>query len=184
MGATITHVIKPKDLAPKMAKLGNRYLKAYVSGARNAAHKIVNQLRSASRNVRDQGGYQDGWTFDQSVDTITIYNRSPHALFVELGRRAGAKFPPPQPIIDWVKRNLHGGHVNRNRKGRYIPASKRGQANADKQVRAIAFLVARAIAERGIKGRPLLLSPAQFMKNVQTYRREVDKALTKAMETK
>jgi hypothetical protein len=56
----------------------------------------------------------------------------PYAAVVELGRRAGAKQPPPGALDLWVKRILG------------VPGE---------EVRRVAFLVGRAIARRGIPGR-------------------------------
>jgi hypothetical protein len=56
----------------------------------------------------------------------------PYAAVVELGRRAGAKQPPPGALDLWVKRIL---------------------GVQDTEVRRVAFLVSRAIARRGIPGR-------------------------------
>lgn len=54
---------------------------------------------------------------------------------VEFGRRAGAKMPPVDALLGWVRR--HGGGTPR-------------------QVRSRAFLLARAIGRRGIRPQPYM----------------------------
>lgn len=67
-----------------------------------------------------------------------------YGVFVEFGRRAGARMPPVDALIGWVRR--HWGNAPLPRRG------ERRQA----ALRARAFLVARAIARRGIPPRPYL----------------------------
>lgn len=56
-----------------------------------------------------------------------------YGAFVEFGRKPGARMPPPSALIPWIRR--HGGAGNPE---------------------AAAFLLARAIAKRGIKPRPYM----------------------------
>lgn len=69
--------------------------------------------------------------------------------FIISGRRAGAKQPPPEKIIEWIKvRRIQG----RDKRGRFIKRS------------SLAFLIGRAIARRGIKPTPIVedaLEPIQ-----------------------
>lgn len=66
-----------------------------------------------------------------------------YGVVVEFGRRAGARMPPVDALIPWVRRHMGTG----------IP--RRG-ARRQQALRARAFLVARAIGRRGIRARPFL----------------------------
>jgi hypothetical protein len=62
--------------------------------------------------------------------------------WVTQGRRRGSRFPPPAPILKWIKEK---GIKGRDKRGRFI---------SDK---SLTFLISRAIARDGIK-------PLAFMK--------------------
>lgn len=67
-----------------------------------------------------------------NVTSGIIGSPLPYALVLEEGRRAGRRFPPPEPIARWVRRKLG------------VPEEK---------VRGVAFVVARKIARRGTRPR-------------------------------
>jgi hypothetical protein len=76
----------------------------------------------------------------------TVGTNKPHAIYVHEGRRAGAKMPPIDAIAAWVSQKKL---LNRGGKGkRLAPDSVR--------VRAVAFLIARSIARKGIPPKPFL----------------------------
>lgn len=65
-----------------------------------------------------------------------------YGIVVERGRRAGAKAPPIAPIIFWVRRKkIVFTRVLKS--GKTVPLS----------IESTAFLIARAIGRRGIKGK-------------------------------
>lgn len=64
-------------------------------------------------------------------------NLNDYAIFIDKGRRKGAKRPPLYAIIDWMRRN---GITPRN-----------GMSE-----QSLAFIIARNIGIRGIKARPFL----------------------------
>lgn len=66
-----------------------------------------------------------------------VYSTLAYASVMEEGRRPGARMPPPQALLGWLGR--HG-----------IPAS-------------FAFVVARAIGRRGIKGRFFMRAAKQAL---------------------
>jgi hypothetical protein len=59
--------------------------------------------------------------------------------YVEGGRRMNAKFPPPAPILKWIKVK---GIKGRDKKGRFI---------TDK---SLTYLISRSISKKGIKPFP------------------------------
>jgi hypothetical protein len=76
---------------------------------------------------------------NRSTGEIDFYYAD-EGVFVESGRRAGAKMPPPKAIAKWAK--IKGIPQFRDKKGRYISNDSR------------AFLLGRSIAEKGIKPFP------------------------------
>lgn len=75
------------------------------------------------------------------------------AMAMEFGRRAGAKPPPAESLLLWVKRVVRPtkdmGH--KGKRGRNI-----GYRNRDQVIRDTAFLIARSIGRKGIKARRFL----------------------------
>ena len=86
----------------------------------------------AEREAR-QGAPKDTSALARSIThevkplSARVYSPLQYAIVMEEGRRPGAAMPPPQALLGWMRR--HG-----------IPAS-------------MAFVLARAIGRRGIKGR-------------------------------
>lgn len=67
---------------------------------------------------------------------------------MEFGRRPGSRMPPPEALVRWVHvKGLAGTYSIKTHRRR---GSKASQAEEDLQV---AFLIARAIGRKGIKGR-------------------------------
>ena len=61
--------------------------------------------------------------------------------YVQSGRRRGARFPPPAPILKWIKTK---GIVGRDKRGRFI---------TDK---SLTFLISRGISQNGIAPLPFM----------------------------
>ena len=70
-----------------------------------------------------------------STKNVKVEFAAEYASVVEFGRRAG-KYPPVQPIRDWVK--------------------KKGIASDEKGIKSAGFLISRKIKEKGIKKSPFL----------------------------
>lgn len=66
-----------------------------------------------------------------------------YGMFVEFGRRAGARMPPVDALIGWVRRHWH-------------PIEQRRRGVSRNTLRAEAFVLARAIQRRGIPARPFM----------------------------
>lgn len=65
-----------------------------------------------------------------------------YADVVEKGRRKGARQPPPEPIMDWLK-------------ARKIPlydAEGNIMRRTEKRLRSVAWIISRSIKKKGIKG--------------------------------
>jgi hypothetical protein len=89
-----------------------------------ASGRLVNSIRY---NVNSQG--KISFIYDQDGKWVTQ------------GRRRGSRFPPPAPILKWIKEK---GIKGRDKKGRFI---------SDK---SLTFLISRGIARDGIKPLPFM----------------------------
>jgi hypothetical protein len=69
-----------------------------------------------------------------SIETLQgrVFSSLPYAIVMDQGRTPGARMPPPAVLETWVRRVLAVG-------------------GTDKEVRSVAFLVARSIGKKGIK---------------------------------
>lgn len=86
-----------------------------------------------------------------------------YAMVMEYGRRAGAKQPPAEALMPWVRRRIKPKQeMSKARK-----VARRGMGKSGKQlesarakddlIRSVAFLVARSIKRKGIRPRPFLM---------------------------
>lgn len=100
-------------------------------------------LRSAHAAApRDTGALRRSLSAETHPLQARVYTRRPAAYFpvMEFGRRPGAKMPPPQQLRGWARR--HG-----------FPTSP-----------GALFVLARAIARRGIRGRFFMRAGAQSVR--------------------
>ena len=116
--------------------------KAVQDAERKWATKVVSNAKSillkadkvATGNLYNSVGY----SLDVNTGDIEFFCAS-YGEFVEKGRRKGARFPPSDPILRWIKvRGIKG----RDKKGRFITD------------RSLTFLIQRAISRDGIKPLP------------------------------
>lgn len=125
----------------------------------------------------DRGTYRRSWRFEDMPGGAVVYNFSPHAPVIELGRRAGGRMPPLSVIADWVRRKGVGARrgpqqqvmVTRMVKGKAQQVRKklRFKRYTDSELRGIAFVVARAIKARGLPAHHILrLASAKLAKVV------------------
>lgn len=107
--------------------------------------RIVQQLIDAEDpKPVDRAVYRRSFAADDVPHGVEFYNFAKHGPIVELGRRPG-KMPPVDKLTDWVQRkNL-------------VPRGARNR----KKARAVAFLIARKIARKGIKGHHILARAAR-----------------------
>lgn len=113
--------------------------------------------KAMDRGIFAFGKFYRGITYVQSKTygaSVELVNRATHAVFVEYGRRAGARQPPVSALIPWVMKKFG------------VPY---------KQARGIAFAVAKKIARRGIKARKIMTN--------ENYRRHLASYYTKACRT-
>jgi hypothetical protein len=119
-------------LDPEVIKAEQAWAQQVVSNAKSiliqnrkvASGRLVNSIRY---NVNSQG--KISFIYDQDGKWVTQ------------GRRRGSRFPPPAPILKWIKEK---GIKGRDKKGRFI---------SDK---SLTFLISRGIARDGIKPLPFM----------------------------
>ena len=87
----------------------------------------IGERTAKQRAPRDTGALKRSIHSDAQPMSARIFSMKAYAMPVEFGRRKGARMPPPNALRGWARRK--GGNPN------------------------LAFVVARAIARRGIKGR-------------------------------
>ena len=131
-------------------RLAKNFWPTVLKGAKLGAYRGVAELQNTSmREALDRSAYARGWRFSVSDRTIIIYNPVKYAGVIEDGRRAGEKMPPPAALEAWVRRHLNVEYI-----------TKKGVAKARKvrkdEAPGLAFIVARAIGKRGIKGKHIL----------------------------
>jgi hypothetical protein len=88
------------------------------------------------------GNLYNSITYNVSSDGDISFSYAEEGKYVESGRRKGARFPPPAPILKWIK--------TKGIKGR---DTKTGRFIKDK---ALVFLFQRAISRDGIKAVPFM----------------------------
>lgn len=141
-------------------QLSSRMGPALSAAIARAAIEIQADARSLAlrEKIYDRGRFYSGLrVVTKGQYGITAYNTAKHSIFVEGGRRPGARMPPKAAILAWVLR--HG-----------MPASAW-------------WPVARKIAQRGIKPRKVLTQPTFQKRARATLNRHVREALTKAVRS-
>jgi len=115
--------------------------------ARQLASRDTGRL-GASINGRIEGAYP--------ALTGRVGPSVNYGAFVEFGRRAGARMPPVDALLGWVRRHWSPAFVGPLRQGQLRPRRAAGRNVSDAQIRSRAFALARAIARRGIPAHPFL----------------------------
>jgi hypothetical protein len=108
----------------------------------DARRNVVQDTRrlAGSINHRIDGTYP---TLVGSVGPNVRYGAA-----VEFGRRAGAKMPPVDALIGWVRRHFNPAGFT----GGAGPGRNRAWRSRERQLRSAAFLVARSIKRRADGG--------------------------------
>lgn len=117
----------------RLAKGGAR--EAVERGLRAAGHRAVAVLQDRTQVSFDTGAMRRSWRSDVVGLRLLVVNDRPYSVVVDEGRRAGARMPPPAALEPWVRRKMK------------VPRDR---------VRGAAFMLARAIKRRGIKGKHIV----------------------------
>jgi len=102
----------------------------------NAKAKLLASGKSATGVLYNSINYK---IVNRPSGPTVLFLYEDYGQYVESGRRIGARFPPPGPILQWIKaRGIRG----RDKRGRFI---------TDK---SLTFVIQRAISRDGIKPFP------------------------------
>jgi hypothetical protein len=172
MEPPVTQVFTASEWARWMGSLGRRADAAGQHGlvvasmrVRPVLDKATSHAIPASDNGTDGavnvGTYRRSWQTEVTPGRLAVFNRSSYAGIIEYGRRPGSRMPPREAVARWAQRKL-------------------GLSEAD--ARAAAFVMARAIAKRGLRARRVLGGAEAEMGVI--VRDEITKALSAALEAK
>lgn len=108
-----------KEFAQYHRRLANQFkptlLRGIRSGAQRAVAYLVEQTRLAppanpagigSGGAVNTGAFIREWRSMPTSDGAVVINRKPYGPIIDGGRRPGAKMPPKQAIVEWIKRRL------------------------------------------------------------------------------
>jgi hypothetical protein len=96
------------------------------------------------------GSFLRGWRISYRGRQVIVSNVARHAIYVEGGRRAGARPPPSDALLGWITLKL--GLTGR-------------------EAKTAAFLIARAIGRRGLRPRPVMTAPSTRIRILAIQRR-------------
>jgi len=136
----------PEAMERQMRATLNASLLSIERDARQLAPQDTRRL-AGSINSRIEG------TYPNLVGVVGPSVR--YGLFVERGRRAGARMPPVQALMGWVARHWHPAVAGPLRQGELRP-NRAARGVSQNQIRARAFALAVSISRRGIRARPFM----------------------------
>ena len=153
----ITIQIEKSSLNRALKQL-NRYGGSVKEQAMKAVSlAAINIETNAKLNITANGSVDTGQLRARVAKIINardlnakVVSLQTYSSVIEYGRSAG-KYPPLAPIQDWVRRKQLAGN--------YSVSTRRRTGNAqsrEKQDKAVAFLIARAIFRKGTKAKPFL----------------------------
>lgn len=117
--------------------------------ASSSLRLLLNSLRHGARanTGRYRASFRPDVVYRKDGVHITVGSVVDYAPFVE--ENASPHWPPPPPIIDWVKqRRLVGKFQNKRTKYSY----QGSRARRETEVKQIAFLISRKISVVGTRG--------------------------------
>lgn len=139
--------IDMKQFVEQTKRMAEELIPTAVDGAYLAALRGIDIMQRRTREAPpanpagvgeggavNLGAFLRSWKAERLSDGARVYNISPHAPVVEHGRRQNKKPPPSDVIARWLQRRL---------------------GMAEDEARGMAFVVARAIGKRGLKGRKI-----------------------------
>lgn len=171
--------INPKELGRILTEDHARMVEASVRAIQTtvALHgPRIAQAVVASANPPpvDRGTYRRSFKAQKVANGAVFYNFAPYASIIEEGRRKGAKMPPVDVILAWVKRKRIGatlvGPVMAARGGstRFVRKTSQGTRTSsarkpgarrlaiEAQQKGIALAIARSIGRRGLPAHHVL----------------------------
>jgi hypothetical protein len=169
-----------KVTAQQRAEQLRQHVPNVIAAQRRALWRAAEKHRgeAAGATPVDQGTMRRAWDVHDEPNAVVLENDAPHAAIVELGRRPG-KWPPGQynhqalmcwggPIYDWVWRKTRVSIQAELGRG------KRATGQRRLRVARLAYLIARAIAMRGIE--PQFIVELRLIPWAQDVLREMERA--------
>jgi len=85
----------------------------------------------------------------------SVIATAPHSIVMEEGRRPGAPMPPLEPIRRWVELKVRRGDlfVQGDAYSTTTHRRRRSGRNRESQIKGLAYVIARSIGRKGIRGR-------------------------------
>lgn len=161
--------IPPGQLGNFEDKLGTRLESIKRRSALSAAQRgvVLMQTRTRAAPPANPSGVGSGgavntanylrrWKAVRTGEGAAVFNSAMYAGVIELGRRKGAAMPPIEQIARWAQRRLGM---------KYDDAKK------------IAFVIARSIARRGLRGRFIMTDPTAQREMARYFLEEFTKEL-------
>ena len=138
--------------------------KSIIEVEKKWAQKVVTNAKSILlRNKKiATGRLYNSVSYSVSPDGDISFSYAEEGKWVESGRRRGARYPPPGPILQWIK--VKGIKGRDRTTGRFI---------TDK---SLTFLIQRAISRDGIK--PVKFMSEAIEKATQQLLLDLDKSIT------
>lgn len=166
--------MNPAQWAKYMVGLGPKLLPAAERGLYAGALRALPKLQLWTRTAQaanptntgqggavNTGAFLRGWKARAIAGGAEVRNDAPYSGVVEYGRRAGARAPPRAEIARWVQRRM---------------------GLSEKEARSVAFLIARSIKRRGLKGRHILTSDEHMRELVAAVTNEMVAELDRELE--
>ena len=153
-------------------RMSKEILDAAMDGAYSAAFRSVDVMHRRTREAPpanpagkgsggavNTGAFLQAWKAERTAEGARSFNNKPYAPVVEHGRRAPKKPPPKEAIVRWIQRRLR---------------------KTESEARSLAFVIARAIGKRGLKGRKIAEGAEQEIREIAAE--EIGRAVKEALE--
>lgn len=163
---TVKVQIKPEDVAKRRLAASKKLKKTIAKQQEKFRRYGVAYLRQKAleKNIWFKGRFFRGIQADRRASlglTIEFKNTASHAIFVEMGRRKGARMPPISALIPWVRARF---------------------GVSLKQATRIAWGVAKNISKNGIKKRRIITS-GHYQRHLRSvYNKACQAALAEAVK--
>ena len=168
MTRVVVKLKHPQQMGAIFGDIARGIAASITAGVEATGKSAVPALKRATQDakIRDLGDYERGWRWDNLRDFgktprgtigVRVYNLRRYAVNVEMGRRPGAKPPPHYVLIGWVMRHLN--------------------PDSPAHAKQIAYLLAKAIGRRGIRGRPVLWRRGMLLRLRHIAKSNVDRAI-------
>lgn len=172
MALNLSFTVSPRNFGKYEARLGRKVKPMVLRITRQWGRDTVRELRTdtARRNVVHKRRFLRGWVAKRvNWHRMRVYNRAKHAIYIEAGRRKGAKMPPARVIVRWARE-----------KG-ILAKMARGRTLSRKQETALVYPIRRAIAKRGIPAKKFVTSLRFRMRQQKKLERMVRSEFEKAL---